>query len=413
LKKKLSILIALVMAISLCLMPAVPVAAAETIDVPGDYSTIQEAIDNAAEGDTIRVVAGMYEENVVIPPGKDNLQLIGDGSGVTSIEPVSGWAVALGGNLGLIDGIRVEGFTLIADTYAFIALSGTADGTTYTTNLVLEDIVVDGQYGIGLNAVKGVTLTNVHLSNTTSGGGALELTGVSNLTFTNGSIRNNAIGVRLQISPGPWGDYGQNKNIQIHNSYLVGNTIAIKNQDSGTFIDATNNQWDDASGPYHPDTNPDGKGNAVSDYVDYEPWSIPEPVEPVAPALVRSQYAFDVFVRWGYDSTRYYPNDDNQLAGSIEVAGEYNDTRYMLEIPKGCVVTGATGRINWLWLESIDGDVLIFHGGDVTFSEPCILYITDGGRLYQDYWTGDWLGGGEWVEVGSFTAIVDGEAHLD
>jgi len=132
---------------------------------------------------------------------------------------------------------------------------------------------------------------------------------------------------------------------------------------------------------------------------------------PPPPAPIRSPDAFDVFVRFGYDSTRYTSND--QLIGSIEAAGEYNGTRYMLEIPKGCVVAGTTGRINWLWLASIDGAVLSFVGGDASFSEPCTLYITDGGRLYQDYWTGEWLGGGEWIEVGTFNEIIDGEAVLD
>jgi len=147
------------------------------------------------------------------------------------------------------------------------------------------------------------------------------------------------------------------------------------------------------------------------DTYDLEPPPVVPTPEPKEPVLERSPDAFDVFVRWGYDSTRY--GSDGALGSSIEAAGKYNDTRYMLEIPKGCVVTGATGRINWLWLDSIDGGVLTFQGGDATFSEPCTLYITDGGRLYQDYWTGDWLGGGEWVEVGTFTSIVDGEAHLD
>jgi parallel beta-helix repeat protein len=41
-------------------------AESKTIVVPDDYATIQEAIDNAAEGDTVYVESGVYIENLVI-----------------------------------------------------------------------------------------------------------------------------------------------------------------------------------------------------------------------------------------------------------------------------------------------------------------------------------------------------------
>ena len=39
-----------------------------------------------------------------------------------------------------------------------------------------------------------------------------------------------------------------------------------------TSVNAENNWWGDASGPYHPTLNPDGSGDQVSDNVDFEPW---------------------------------------------------------------------------------------------------------------------------------------------
>lgn len=130
---------------------------------------------------------------------------------------------------------------------------------------------------------------------------------------------------------------------------------------------------------------------------------------PTKPA--RSPNAFDVFVRFGYDSTRYDTN--GALRNSIEAAGQYNDTQYMLEIPAGCVVEGTRGRINWLWLSRITDDVLTFSlSGDASFSEPCTLYVAEGDKMYQDPLSGIWIGG-RWKAIGSFDSIVDGEAQLE
>jgi len=41
---------------------------------------------------------------------------------------------------------------------------------------------------------------------------------------------------------------------------------------SQTQIDAEYNWWGDSTGPYHPDSNPGGLGDTVSDYVDFDPW---------------------------------------------------------------------------------------------------------------------------------------------
>jgi hypothetical protein len=51
-------------------------AVAGTINVPGDYPTIQQAINAAANGDVILVGAGVHDENIVIS-GKSSISLIG------------------------------------------------------------------------------------------------------------------------------------------------------------------------------------------------------------------------------------------------------------------------------------------------------------------------------------------------
>ena len=45
-----------------------------------------------------------------------------------------------------------------------------------------------------------------------------------------------------------------------------------------TVMQAENNWWGDASGPFHPTLNPGGLGNAVSDNVDFIPFLTGDPV---------------------------------------------------------------------------------------------------------------------------------------
>jgi hypothetical protein len=69
-------------AVALLALGATPaVAAQQTVDDDGadcpsaDFTSIQAAVTAAAPGDTIRVCAGVYSEQVEIPAGKDDLKL--------------------------------------------------------------------------------------------------------------------------------------------------------------------------------------------------------------------------------------------------------------------------------------------------------------------------------------------------
>ena len=94
-----------------------------TWNVPGDFTTIQAAVDGAGPGDTINVGAGTYQEDIIV---SKQLTLAGAGQGVTIIEPAvsspnpcSGSTLCGGAASTIIlvraDGVTIHDFTLDGD----------------------------------------------------------------------------------------------------------------------------------------------------------------------------------------------------------------------------------------------------------------------------------------------------------
>jgi pectin methylesterase-like acyl-CoA thioesterase len=82
-----ALLLSIFSAVSLVFITmTVPTASAETIYVPDNYTTIQEAIDNADPGDIVYVRAGTYNETIIIPSTKHNITLQGESKDNTTID---------------------------------------------------------------------------------------------------------------------------------------------------------------------------------------------------------------------------------------------------------------------------------------------------------------------------------------
>ena len=67
------------------------------------------------------------------------------------------------------------------------------------------------------------------------------------------------------------------------------------NNDSTVTVDTRENWWGHPSGPYHPTSNPSGRGDRVGDYINYRPWitSIPATVGVIRPSLGGSVFSAD------------------------------------------------------------------------------------------------------------------------
>jgi hypothetical protein len=202
-KKIFSILFAVVLVVSLGLVTAAPVlAGGTTIYVPGDYPTIQGAINASSDGDTIMVAPGLYKENVVI---NRSLTLKGARAGVdartrsgneTIIDPGGGTGISIrtanrtGTNyVVVIDGLTVRnvvhGITtpdpeVAADITVknVRALNSSEFGIslTFTTKTMVEYCYVEGAK-IAINA------------------GALEPFPPTSATFRNNEVVNAQFGI--------------------------------------------------------------------------------------------------------------------------------------------------------------------------------------------------------------------------
>ncbi len=144
----------------------------------GDYTTIQNAIDNAQEGDTIRVWAGSYEENVVV---NKTVTIIGNGSASTTID---------GGGEGSVVTINVNWVNLTG-----FHITGSGNDTDEAGVLVVSDQnqinnnnCSGNQYGIYLKECERNSLKNNYANDSYYG---IYLYDSGNNTLTGNTAFNN------------------------------------------------------------------------------------------------------------------------------------------------------------------------------------------------------------------------------
>jgi len=94
---------------------------------------------------------------------------------------------------------------------------------------------------------------------------AIFLEGSDSNTFLHNTIYENGMGIYLEDS--------SSDNAAHYNSIFNNVDFGIDaSNNSGYTINVTLNYWGDDSGPYHPTKNPTGKGDNVTDFVDFDPW---------------------------------------------------------------------------------------------------------------------------------------------
>lgn len=139
---------------------------------PGNYSTIQDAINNASTGDIVFVYTGIYKPITV----SKSLYLIGENKHTTIINGTGAYDV-----VSVVGGVTISGFTI---------QNGGAPGKKYgrginiqhVSNIVVSNIILSHNYlGIFLYWGKNILFTNITFVNESGG---ISLWDAMNCTIT-------------------------------------------------------------------------------------------------------------------------------------------------------------------------------------------------------------------------------------
>ncbi|UCC93053.1 MAG: right-handed parallel beta-helix repeat-containing protein [Thermoplasmata archaeon] len=240
--KMLPVLILMVaVALAALTLVAVPAAEGATIVVPDDYSTIQDAIDNANAGDTIRVHAGTYSENLVIDT---QVEIVGNGTQETFVQTSVPTAVDVNADGTVLSKLNITG-------------GGTSGIYIKGENCTVEDVNVSGysrglrtngahwlyignssftsntDFGMIIHLSNNVTIHGCTIDDTPGEDGIRVNSDISNVTITNCTIN----------SSGLWGIefLGPNQDVVIANCVITNSSFDGVFADSMTRLEFRDN----------------------------------------------------------------------------------------------------------------------------------------------------------------------------
>jgi parallel beta-helix repeat protein/predicted outer membrane repeat protein len=175
---------------------------AATIFVPGDYATIQDALDAAVSGDIVLVADGTYSGNILFPGNKTNITLISEhGPDSTVIEGAPPEGAPEGDPSGSVvtfsadNNFTLEGFTITKGSTSGNGggvLIGSSSSPTITNCIITNNRASSGG-GITVGSFASPTITNCIITNNEASvrGGGITLADSSAPFIDNCTISNN------------------------------------------------------------------------------------------------------------------------------------------------------------------------------------------------------------------------------
>lgn len=160
---------------------------------PGNFTTIQSAIDAAGLGDTIYVFNGTYYENIEV---NTSVSLVGENRDTTTIEGVTDWAVV---NV-TADNVHVSGFRIVYN--GFERFNRGLDFLNVTRcSAAGNNLSINQGYGIRLYESDNITIHD-NIVTRIGGMGGIYVMGSHYSMLTNNRISNQRDGIELILSRG-------------------------------------------------------------------------------------------------------------------------------------------------------------------------------------------------------------------
>jgi len=224
------------------------------ITVPDDFSTIQEAINHANEGDTIFVRNGTYYEHVLV---NKTVTLVGEDKQITNID---------GNNTGNCVTIQSNGAVLKDFTIENGKLYNIRVGKNVSQVVIDNNFVIDSYWGIHLGGSLNSTIKGNLVKHCRDTGLFLESSSYN--TIIGNTLVNNHQGIVLAIAPhipeippvlcvSNTVYYNNLLNNSIQAVVQVGGYVAFNRWDNGYRFGG--NYWSNYNGT---DSNQDGIGDA-------------------------------------------------------------------------------------------------------------------------------------------------------
>lgn len=256
----------------------------------GPKKTIQGGIDAVAVGGTVHVENGTYSVNgpyVAYVDKPDITIYSSDGPGAAIVSGPGGYDVD--GFEVEDSGVTIDGFNITGFYYGIYLNSGAwrADNCTVKNNIFAN---------CSSDAIRVYTSGNILSNNTMQGPGdggiRIDPDGNGNLIINNTITGLSYVGVTIDSASGNkilgnnivnngegilflWDSYNfpnpPEGNV-VHFNNIAGNSAGGLENYYGLDVNADNNWWGDATGPYDPVGNPGGGGNRLIGANTYRPW---------------------------------------------------------------------------------------------------------------------------------------------